>query len=344
MSYTEHLISYNKSDVKDYIAKRKGELKIGEQLLFYNKGKEPMAETLHKSFAEYVILGVPEDIGPRANHGNSGASNGWDAFLHAFLNMQSNPFMSGEDVLLLGEVRTGDLMAEITTETSISQLRKLVEQLDERVYEVAYEVFRSGKKLIVIGGGHNNAYPLMKAASAHLKESFYEKFPGINVVNLDPHADFRALEGRHSGNSFSYAFEEECLNRYALVGIHEQYNSAHILEQFETHDERIHFTTFEEIIYGKTTFEEAVEVGTNFLANEHNGIELDMDSISSMPVSAYTPSGIQLEQARYYVHKASQVDHNMYLHLCEAAPKDDKDKKHVGKALAMLVADYVKSA
>jgi arginase family enzyme len=30
----------------------------------------------------------------------------------------------------------------------------------------------------------------------------------VNAINFDAHSDFRILEGRHSGNGFSYAYEE----------------------------------------------------------------------------------------------------------------------------------------
>lgn len=58
---------------------------------------------------------------------------------------------------------------------------------------------------IAIGGGHNNAYPMLKGYSLAKKEK-------INAINCDPHADFRALEGRHSGNGFSYAVNDGYLD------------------------------------------------------------------------------------------------------------------------------------
>ena len=55
-------------------------------------------------------MGVPEDIGVRANLGRAGARDGWAAFLPAFAAMQSNASLRGEDIVLLGHVKVDDLM------------------------------------------------------------------------------------------------------------------------------------------------------------------------------------------------------------------------------------------
>ena len=83
---------------------------------------------------------------------------------------------------------------------------------------------QAGLEPVVIGGGHNNAFGLLRALS-----TFHHA--GVAAVNLDPHCDFRPLEGRHSGNSFSYAASQGYLNRYHILGLHEQKNSETSLQQ-----------------------------------------------------------------------------------------------------------------
>lgn len=61
------------------------------------------------------------------------------------------------------------------------------------------EIVSAGVVPIVIGGGHNNSYGMLRGSSKGLNSQ-------VNAINIDPHADFRELEGRHSGNGFSYAF------------------------------------------------------------------------------------------------------------------------------------------
>jgi formiminoglutamase len=47
----------------------------------------------------------------------------------------------------------------------------------------------------------------------------------VNAINFDAHSDFRILEGRHSGNGFSYAYEEGFLKNILFFGLHENYTS-----------------------------------------------------------------------------------------------------------------------
>src|SRR5438270_808448 len=47
--------------------------------------------------------------------------------------------------------------------------------------------------------------------------------PQINCINLDAHTDYRPEEGRHSGNAFRYAESDGFLQKYCVVGIHENY-------------------------------------------------------------------------------------------------------------------------
>ena len=58
----------------------------------------------------FAIVGVPEDIGVRANLGRAGARDGWAAFLPAFAAMQSNASLRGEGIAVLGQVAVDDIM------------------------------------------------------------------------------------------------------------------------------------------------------------------------------------------------------------------------------------------
>jgi hypothetical protein len=60
-----------------------------------------------------------------------------------------------------------------------------------------------------------------------------------------------------------------------------------------------------------------------------------------MPSSAYTPSGIQMEQARYYIRHLSGNRNVAYFHLPEGAPITNLDEKIVGKGLAYLIWDII---
>lgn len=304
--------------------------------------------------ARYVLVGVPEDIGPRANCGRGGADGGWQAFLSKFLNMQSNRYLNGNDVLVLGHVDLDDVL-EGTQSLDNAQdkdrgtLREKCAQIDDLVYPVVYAIVSAGMKPIVIGGGHNNAYPIIKATSDALKSDGRISESGIAAINCDPHLDFRALEGRHSGNPFSYAFNQGHLGAYFAVAIHECYNSEEMLDRIDNinrESERIGYATFEEILIKRMSLREATDVGIKFLQrfNLPIGLELDLDSISGMPVSAATQSGITVEDARAYVQRVAIKTDVPYLHLAEGAPTHSADGKTiVGKTLAYLVSDFIKA-
>jgi formiminoglutamase len=298
--------------------RREGETKLGEAL----------ASDWRDPDCRYVLLGIREDIGPRANNGLGGARNAFDAFLPNFLNMQANRFFPAGALHILGTIDHLDPDARIDQAT----MREQVAELDKLVQSVVQPLMEKGKVPIVIGGGHNNAYPLIKAAAA------VQGTP-VDVINLDPHADCRPLEGRHSGNSFSYAITEGYLRRYAVFGLHRARNSEAILQFMDRHN--VHHTFFAEYMLEPGLFQRDVD---SFLAKEATPlcVELDMDVIRHMPSSAFSPSGMVLEDARAYLRKViASPRHVHYVHLPEAAPNTPSQGRIVGKALAFLVHDVI---
>jgi formiminoglutamase len=313
-------VSTTRDSILSCVSVREGEVKIGEKFSVFCD--------LDSFKGKYVVLGVSEDVGPRANLGLSGSDAGYACFLKRFLNMQSNSFLSGEEVLLLGEVIVN---AEIT---ELDDLRNGVAELDDLLVSLLVPIYKKGLIPILIGGGHNNAYPLIKACSMVQNKA-------MDVVNCDPHADFRALEGRHSGNSFSCAMEEGWLANYTVLGLHQQYNSQSMLDRMS--DKECYVTFFEEYLTGQRDFMMDVDGVLRQVADVFLGVELDMDAIMGMPSSAFTPSGFTLEEARRYVIKCAKSKKAAYLHLPEAAPKNEREEAIVGKALAYLVSDFIKS-
>lgn len=322
---------YTAEDIDHKINRREGELKLGESLLFLEGNP---SEALANSEATFVILGVPEDVGPRANHGKAGAESAWEYFLNAFVNLQDNQFLQGSDILLLGEI---DFRTHSDYQSKeIQALRKLVELIDDEVSTVIEEIVKVGKIPILIGGGHNNAYGMLKGSSRALQK-------GLNCLNLDPHADYRALEGRHSGNGFSYAKKEGFLTKYHVCGLHQSYNSRGMMELLDQ-DEELSYSTFDfKIIHQRRTFKKMLDKALETINGDAYGIELDCDGIQNFPASAETPSGFSPNQSRMYVYHAANHKNAVYFHLTEAAPKLAGEKAPIwGKLLAYLVSDFIK--
>ncbi len=97
----KHFKTYDKQDVLSLTRLRKFEARLGESIQVI-ADKAHWEESLAQSTARYVMLGIPEDIGVRANHGVEGTDSIWVPFLSAFLNIQSNDFLVGDEMLLMG--------------------------------------------------------------------------------------------------------------------------------------------------------------------------------------------------------------------------------------------------
>src|SRR4029077_4566034 len=105
--------------------------------------------------------------GAKGNFGIGGADTLWITFLKSFLNIQSNDFLDGKDILLLGHFDFGDIQYLIDTtakgeDERIEAYRHAVNAIDEEVEQLVKLITEHRKIPIVIGGGHNNSYPLIK--------------------------------------------------------------------------------------------------------------------------------------------------------------------------------------
>ena len=337
---------YTQKDIASFTRKRGSETKLGEKV----KTITNFPEDLHTSSAKFVLLGLPEDIGVRANYGRGGTHTAWQPALESILSIQNNLFLNGEELIVLGHINFDDVMKKAEsltqkTKDTIEYLRKLVEFIDARVCEIVKLIVAAGKVPIIIGGGHNNSYPNIKGASEGLRVLNKIQRKGINVINCDPHADFRPLEGRHSGNGFSYAFEENSLIKYAVLALHESYNSENVLTKFANDRENLLYTTFEESFITETkTYTEAMNECISFCSDNFCGVELDLDAITNVPSSAKTSSGLSPTQARQYVYNAAKKLKVCYFHIAEGAPvlAHIKADNKTGKLIAYLVADFIK--
>lgn len=333
---SKHLSILNKEQLQLLVKVREGEVKLGEQVLLVPPTAD-WQEHLFSSNATFVLLGIPEDIGVRANGGIGGAHSAWTSALQSIVNIQSTTAFNGEELLILGAFDCNDWM-EQSQAMNLAQLRELVAKIDEEVYPVIQSIIEAGKIPIVIGGGHNNSFPLLKAASLAFGES-------VNSINLDAHSDYRIREGRHSGNGFRYAKAEKYLDKYAMVGLHENYNSEPIINDLRT-DDSIHFSYFEDIfIQQNIDFKQAILQAINFTDGQPTGIELDLDCIENVLSSAATPTGISTLQARQYVAMVADKSNCAYLHICEGATQlaNGKIDNNTGKLIAYLVSDFIKA-
>lgn len=325
---------YQKEDLLPLVSLREGEDKLGSFIRLISD-KNNWSTALRDSDATFVILGIPEDTGIRANNGTGGAHTAWDAFLKSFLNVQHSEKMNGNTILLLGAFDFSDWAQQ--SQLDITQLRNLTSRIDNIVFPFIREIIAAGKILVVIGGGHNNCYPLIKGCSMALDQK-------INAINLDAHADFRVQEGRHSGNGFRYAFDEGYLDKYTMLGLHENYNNQTIISEIKNND-RLSAIWWEDIFLRKALhWKDAVARSIRQVAHQKFGVELDVDAIENVLSSAETPVGINAGQAMEYLYECGHDKNACYLHLPEGAAmrNDGKADYTTGKLLSYLVTAFIK--
>ncbi len=344
-----HLKIYSKQDILSLTRLRRFETKLGERVQVINDAGD-LARSLEGSNAKFVLFGIPEDLGAKGNYGIGGADTLWVPFLQSFLNIQSNDFLDGQDILLAGHFDFGDIQYLIDTtargeDEKIEAYRHAVHAIDEEV-ELLVKMITEAKKLpVAIGGGHNNSYPLIKGAAKGWHKAGVLPLPQINCINLDAHADYRPLEGRHSGNAFRYAEEDGYLQKYCIIGLHENYLPQNSWVDI-VNNPFIDCITFEDIfIHEKRSFLQAVAHATGFTEDTLTGIDLDIDSIEHTLSSAMTPIGITAMDARKYISFAAADAKPAYLHICEGATRlsDGRMDTSSGKLVSYLVSDFVKA-
>lgn len=339
----EKLIPFTINDLAKVTNHRSGEIKFGEKMMTIPKGTDP-AVFLKTSEAKYVLFGIPEDIGVRANCGRPGTASAWESAIGSIANIQHNRFCKGSQILVLGHLNVCEEMKEVehlnfNDVDDRTKLSQLVERIDKEVSHIIFNIIKSGKTPIIIGGGHNNSY-------GNIKGTALAKGKAINAINFDAHSDFRILEGRHSGNGFSYAFEEGFLKKYFIFGLHENYTSKSVLDIIKKTVDRVRYVTYDSInVRKEKQFNQELALAAEFIQNDCFGIEIDLDAIPNIPSSAMTLSGFSIEELRQFVTFFGKNKNAAYLHICEGAPDLDEGKNNhlVGKLIGYLVTDFIKS-
>lgn len=265
---------------------------------------------------KFIFVGVAEDIGIRANGGRPGAALTPLAVFQSLalipVNKRGNNAQIDAGWLW---VNVEDLQAKadhLHYPQDVTALRDLVARVDERVKAALLPLFLSGQVPIVVGGGHNNAFPLLCAVKEALGRP-------LHVINLDPHPDCRTLEGRHSGNGFSYAHAAGALEKYFVMGLSEYGTNQSSLDMLEQ-TPGWSFATYESFaIRGETTREHARTQAFDHMQSEPFGLELCADGIAHCPSSAETSMGSDWPFVAQMAYQAGQTGYCAYVHLAEAS-------------------------
>jgi formiminoglutamase len=340
--FMDKLIRFTTAHLSKITSHRSGEVKYGEKMVVIPKDQE-VIDFLQNCEQQFVLFGIPEDIGVRANYGRPGAATAWESAIKSIANIQHNRFCKASQIVILGHLDFSEEMKlvqdlDFNKTDDRKKMHLLVELIDKEVAHLVSLIVKAGKIPIIIGGGHNNAY-------GNIKGTALGNGKPINAINFDAHSDFRIIEGRHSGNGFKYAYEEGFLKNYFIFGLHESYTSKSVLKELVGLEERIQFNTYDEVnIRREKNFENELQVALNFIKNDCYGVEIDLDAIPNIASSAMTLSGFSVEELRRFIYFFAKHKNASYLHIAEGAPSLDNDKNNhlTGKLIGYLITDFIK--
>lgn len=311
-------------------------LRVGDviQLPEIRESADEALDRFSVNAVRHCILGIPEDLGVRAYRGRPGADKAWTCFAENLLSLQSNRFIDWTRVGILGVVECLDLMEE-GVGADRETLCRLVEALDDRVESAVRKIQAAGLCPIVIGGGHNNSFPIIKASAEDSK---------ISVLNIDAHADFEAVGFRHSGNPYSYADRAGLIRRFGVAGLHEQSAPEVMLERLDQRGWQ--FVSLEQIHLLDRRMEQARMLDLiNYVTGgtESVGVDVDLDVLSAIPSSAENWVGLPLDDVMFCLKSVMMSSPIAYLHICEGAPGLGlHGDRTVGQVISHLVSFFLR--
>ena len=124
---------FSSKDIAKITQHRSGEIKFGEKIITV-PSDENWISFITQSEAKFVLIGLPEDIGIKANLGRTGAASAFESTLKSLVNFQHNKFCKGDELLVLGEINFSvEMEISKTLDTQNKEDRKKLFQLVENI-------------------------------------------------------------------------------------------------------------------------------------------------------------------------------------------------------------------
>ena len=140
----ENIILLNQNELAKITHHRSGEIKFGEKIITVPKDTN-ILEFMNSCEAKFVLFGITEDIGVRANLGRPGTATAYQSALNSLVNIQHNKFCKGSNLLVLGHL---DITSEIEAAQSLDS--KIKEERKELYF---HKKLLNGELPLTIGGG-----------------------------------------------------------------------------------------------------------------------------------------------------------------------------------------------
>ncbi len=276
-----------------------------------------------------VIVGAPQHIGVERNGGRPGAAEGPAAFRKAFSKLAISAFEQ--------HINTGKLV--IADAGDIDTEGKTLEQIHDEQYDIVAQILSHGYVPIIIGGGHDTAWPTIRALEAMGKP--------YGVVNIDAHADVRPLKdgGRaHSGSPFYQMLTQQSSHLLpgGFVEFGLQAHSVALSHLTMIHNAGMQAVMLDEI--RRTGLETAwTQAYGHAAAAQSVYVSLDMDAIASAyapGVSAPAADGLTPQEVSHVLRHAAASGKLRAFDVVELNPAYDLDNR-TAKLAGTLAYDVV---
>ncbi len=280
-----------------------------------------------KNFSDDVlvgIVGVPTDDGVKRNGGRIGAKDAPGVIREEFY--KRTPFVIGKEkspsdipVFDFGDIKIG----------------KTLEETHDKLAEVVHSIIASNIIPIVLGGGHDIAYPNFLGFSKGKQT--------VGVINIDTHLDYRKpIPKRNSGTSFRQILDHHlsALNamNFVEVGIQSFTNSnEHYSELVERGATIFSLRDVREDGITKV-LDLSYELATTSTDSLYISFDVDAVRSSDAPgVSAPLPTGLTAEEFLTAALFAGKRRKTKIIDIVEVNPKYDVDNRTAKiAALAMM--------
>ena len=262
----------------------------------------------NKRLGNFCIIGFPDELGVKNVNGRLGAAQGPQAFMESFLKLNGR-YPLRERMLEPVMVSMGD---------------RLEDNYAEAIQKTKEVLSGSAKSptVIVVGGGHDYAYPWIRAMAE--ARSSKKK---IGCLNIDAHFDLRSHDPiMTSGSPFRRLIEEKWLLPKNLIefGIQAHCNGPELWKYAK--DKKIQVIEFEKLRNGKAIleFKKALKALTKKCDEVMLSVDLDAMSLGVCPgVSAPQGEGFSGSELYQMLELAGADKKVTSLGIFELAPPLD---------------------
>ena len=288
-----------------------------EKLFFKNNDRNDvrLGEIVPKSKYEesgIVIVGCPQDEGVKRSGGREGAALAPDAIREQFY--QLTPFGINLKICDLGNIGAHDSL----------------EASHEILTNVAKQVLKDGKKLIVLGGGNDISYATGKA----MAETFGERnWLGVNV---DGKFDVSIADEINNETAFRRLLEENLIRPDYLYQIGYQTHFASPVYYRYLQDLKVNLSSLEQIRSRETADLELREmmrqkfIGHSQSLNTFFGFDLTVVRSTDAPgTTAPSPLGLRAGEFIQIVKFAASLSNTKIIQFSEVNPNFDEDFRTV---------------